>query len=120
MAKDYTAIRVSTDAKEDAENAKRDGETWDDYIRRCTENPPEIREFVEAGDTTDGSEQLDEIYRKVKQINSAQGDTVNKALEIGEHGFTDIQEQLERIERSAQTVETRTGRIESTLEELGR
>jgi len=55
MAKDYTAIRVSTDAKEAAESAKRDGETWDDYIRRCTENPPEVREFVESGSVPDSS-----------------------------------------------------------------
>ena len=50
MVKDYTAIRVSTDAKDAAENAKRDGETWDEYIQRCTTNPPEVKEFVEASD----------------------------------------------------------------------
>ena len=51
MTKDYTAIRVSKASKEQAEAAKRDGETWDDYIQRCTDNPPEVREFVERSST---------------------------------------------------------------------
>ena len=51
MTKDYTAIRVSKASKEQAEAAKRDGETWDEYIQRCTDNPPEIKEFVERGST---------------------------------------------------------------------
>ena len=50
MAKDYTAIRVEESAKEAAEAAKREGETWSDYIQRCTTNPPEVTEFVEASD----------------------------------------------------------------------
>ena len=54
MTKDYTAIRVSKEAREAAESAKRDGETWDDYIRRCTDNPPEVREFVESGGSNEG------------------------------------------------------------------
>ena len=48
MVKDYTAIRVEESAKEAAEAAKQEGETWSDYIQRCTTNPPEITEFVEA------------------------------------------------------------------------
>ena len=75
MAKDYTAIRVSTDAKEAAESAKRDGETWDDYIRRCTENPPEIREFVESanGDSVTSDVDPSELAREVsRQLDYAQ------------------------------------------------
>ena len=46
--KDYTAIRVTEGAKAVAEESKRDGETWNEFIRRCSENPPEIKRFVEA------------------------------------------------------------------------
>ena len=49
MAKEYTSIRVSQSAKESAAEAKQETETWDDYIQRCSNNPPETREFVEAG-----------------------------------------------------------------------
>ena len=48
MAQDYTTIRVTEAAKQAAEETKRDDETWNDYIRRCTENPPEVRELVDA------------------------------------------------------------------------
>ncbi len=50
MAKEYTSLRVSQAAKDAAQEAKQEGETWDDYIQRCSNNPPEIREFVEASD----------------------------------------------------------------------
>ena len=64
MAKDYTAIRVSKAAREDAENAKRDGETWDEYIERCSNNPPEIKRFVE--ESTTNTVQLEATeYRKI-------------------------------------------------------
>ena len=48
MTKEYTAIRVSKEAREAAEASKKDGETWDEYVRRCTENPPEVKEYVES------------------------------------------------------------------------
>lgn len=72
MAKEYTAIRVSTDAKQAAEQAKQEGETWDEYVLRCTENPPEIREFVDLPSTTGGGD-AKEIGREVsRQIDYAQ------------------------------------------------
>ena len=43
---DYTTIRVSKDAKAQAQEAKRDGETWNEYLQRCTETPPNVQEFV--------------------------------------------------------------------------
>ena len=75
MAKDYTAIRISKDAREAAEAAKRDGETWDDYIRRCTDNPPEMREFVESHncDGVTSGVNSSEIAREVsRQLDYAQ------------------------------------------------
>ena len=47
---DYTTIRVSKAAKESAQEAKRDGETWNDYIQRCTDTPPSVTEFVPIED----------------------------------------------------------------------
>ena len=47
---DYTTIRVSKEAKESAQEAKRDGETWNDYIQRCTDTPPSVTEFVPIED----------------------------------------------------------------------
>ena len=47
---DYTTIRVSKAAKELAQEAKRDGETWNDYIQRCTDTPPSVTEFVPIED----------------------------------------------------------------------
>jgi len=51
---DYTTIRVSQDAKAEAQQAKRDNETWNDYIQRCTDEPPAVREFVDADDLLEG------------------------------------------------------------------
>jgi len=48
---DYTTIRVSQDAKAEAQQAKRGNETWNDYIQRCTDEPPEVREFVDASNS---------------------------------------------------------------------
>jgi len=51
---DYTTIRVSQAAKAEAQQAKRDNETWNDYIQRCTDEPPTVREFVDADDLLEG------------------------------------------------------------------
>ena len=50
MAQDYKTMRVPEDAYDEAKAAKRDGETWGEYLRRCGETPPEVRRFVEVGD----------------------------------------------------------------------
>jgi hypothetical protein len=48
MTADYKTLRVPVDAWHDANMAKEDNETWGEYIRRCSDNPPTKREFVEA------------------------------------------------------------------------
>jgi hypothetical protein len=86
MAKDYTAIRVSKEAREAAENAKRDGETWDEYIQRCTENPPEVREYVEssaAGTGTDMSKQLDRIEASTATVEERTGQIQRDLEDLG-------------------------------------
>ena len=47
---EYTSIRVTQEAKDAAETSKRDGETWNDYLQRCTDNPPSVTEFVPVED----------------------------------------------------------------------
>ena len=68
MAKDYTSIRVDKDAKQAAAQAKRDGETWDEYVQRCAENPPEVRQLVPVKDLTD-----DELKEMVATIEERTG-----------------------------------------------
>lgn len=53
MATEYDAIRVSEDAKDEAAAAKGADETWNEYVRRCAENPPRPIEVV-AIDDLDG------------------------------------------------------------------
>lgn len=49
---EYKTLRVPEDAYELAKDAKQDdkNETWGEYLRRCSENPPLVKEFVEADD----------------------------------------------------------------------
>ena len=47
---EYTSIRVTQEAKDAAESSKRESETWNEFLQRCTDNPPEIREFVNAAE----------------------------------------------------------------------
>jgi len=86
---EYTTIRVSKDAKAKAQEAKRDGETWNEYLQRCTETPPELQEFVPVEevvgrDVPTESVDLSEVNKKLDRIDSALGDTVAEALEIGD------------------------------------
>jgi len=82
---EYTTIRVSKAAKSSAQEAKRDGETWNDYLQRCTDTPPSVTEFVPVEDVVgrevpqeqlnqDVMEQLDRNYEAIKEAtNAAQG-----------------------------------------------
>jgi hypothetical protein len=68
---EHTTIRVTVDAKETADRAKHENETWNEYIQRCTENSPEIIEFVEADhsgiDYTELANQVgDEVERRLR------------------------------------------------------
>ena len=88
---DYTTIRVSKAAKESAQESKRDGETWNDYLQRCTDTPPSVTEFVPIEDVVgrevppeqidqDVSEQLDRIESCVREATNA-AQSADKKLE---------------------------------------
>ena len=46
--KEWTTIRVPQGAADEARDAKRNSETWGDYLRRCADSDPEVREFVDV------------------------------------------------------------------------
>jgi len=61
---DYTTIRVSKDAKAKAQESKHDNETWNDYLQRCTDNPP----VVEGGGSGVDVEQLaDSVAHRIEE-----------------------------------------------------
>lgn len=93
---EYKTLRVPEDAYDAAQDAKRDAETWGEFLQRCSDTRPEIREFVEAGsETVEGGD--------------ASGGVPD-----------DLREQLDRIEASASTAEDRTGSIQRQLEGMSR
>lgn len=48
--RDDTTVRCQKDTKKIAEQAKHPGETWDDFILRLAETPPEFVTVVPNGD----------------------------------------------------------------------
>jgi len=44
----YKTLRIPQDAYDAAREAKRERETWGDFVQRCSQTPPEVREFVDA------------------------------------------------------------------------
>jgi len=45
---DYKTLRVPAEDYEQARESKEKEETWGEFLRRCSENPPETKEFVDA------------------------------------------------------------------------
>ena len=93
---DYTTIRVSKAAKESAQEAKRDGETWNEYLQRCTETPPNVQEFVPVEEV---------VGREVPQ-SSVDWDTVNDSLK----------ESIKNINTKVQLEATEYSKIADELE----
>ena len=63
---EYKTMRVPQEAWEAAKASKKAEETWGEYIRRCTENPPEIKRFVEESATNTVQLEATE-YRKIAE-----------------------------------------------------
>lgn len=78
---DYTTIRVSQDAKAEAQQAKRDNETWNDYIQRCTDEPPTVREFVDADDLLEGQSVTKSASIDYSEIQTRVEKAVRKVLQ---------------------------------------
>ena len=91
---DYTTIRVSKAAKESAQEAKRDGETWNEYLQRCTDTPPNVQEFVPVEEV---------VGREVPQSNLEQDtDALRHQLE---RNYEAIKEATNAAEGAKRTVE---------------
>jgi hypothetical protein len=45
---EYKTLRVPADAYEVAKDSKQETETWGEFLRRCSENPPETVEYVKV------------------------------------------------------------------------
>lgn len=56
MTKEYKTIRIPAEDYEQAKQSKRDSETWGEFVQRCTAEPPEVREFVEASEVAEQSD----------------------------------------------------------------
>ena len=48
---EYKTMRVPEEAWEAAKASKKAEETWGEFIQRCSNNPPEIKRFVEGSAT---------------------------------------------------------------------
>ena len=66
MAKDYTAIRISKEARADAQAAKHDGETWDDYVRRCSNSKPADGAQVQLQAIADSLRRLEDVGQTIE------------------------------------------------------
>lgn len=104
MSKDYTAIRFPEEAVEAAKDAKRDGETWGDYLQRCTDNPPEVQELVPADEVEATAEQLK------NELSMAADPTVQP----------DVAGLIEKVDRLADAVQEATEAAQQTQQQLER
>ena len=75
---EYTSIRVTQEAKEAAQESKADSETWNEYLQRCTDNPPEIREFVEAGNLSDRLERIEAMTQEATNAAQSAENAIDK------------------------------------------
>ena len=77
---EYTSIRITKAAKQAAQESKAESETWNEYLQRCTDNPPEIREYVEAGNLSD---RLERIEAMTQEATNAAQNAEKAAEDIG-------------------------------------
>jgi hypothetical protein len=61
---EYKTLRVPEPDYEQARESKRDSETWGEFLQRCSENPPETKEYVDA---TRGVQLEATEYKKIAQ-----------------------------------------------------
>jgi len=67
---DYKTIRIPAEDYEQAKQSKRDSETWGEFVQRCTDEPPEVREFVDATEqqSIDYAEIESRLERVLKEV----------------------------------------------------
>ena len=105
---DYKTLRVPEEAYEHAKEAKKDDETWGEYLRRCSENPPEIKRFVEAD-----ASNTDELVSQLE-------DSLEGLSEGPPGGVYDQDELLKQIEKAQELAEQARDNTEELKQGLGR
>lgn len=82
---DYKTLRVPKPDYDKARDAKRESETWGEFLQRCSETRPEIREFVDAdslnGDT-DIAKKVDRNYEAIKEATDAAQNAAQTVEEV--------------------------------------
>jgi hypothetical protein len=94
---DYKTIRIPAEDYEQAKQSKRDSETWGEFVQRCTDEPPEVRElvdFAEVGSTltddiatTTAKEIVDKEMQRIEQ----------QATDTESIDYAEIESRLERV-----------------------
>ena len=96
-----TRIPVTAEGRDIAREAKRDGETWDEYIRRCAEEPPEVTRVSEVDTATLIESLKDELSM-----------TADPTVEV------DTEQLLQRIDRLESAVKEATEAAQSADRKL--
>lgn len=101
---EWKTIKVPEEAKREADDAKPGPATWADCLvagAKELSGEPHVTATAEVKPFVD-EERLEEIRQQLEELDPTQP----------------VSEQLDRVEASVETIETRTGRIERQLEEL--
>jgi len=81
MTQDYKTIRVPADDYDAAKASKHDSETWGEFLQRCTDEPPEVREFVDADDLLEGQSVTKSASIDYSEIQTRVEKAVRKVLQ---------------------------------------
>lgn len=77
---EYKTLRVPEGAYETAKDSKREDETWGEFLQRCSDTPPAIKRFVEAGDAD--SDIPDDLRAQLDRIESSAATAEERAGRI--------------------------------------
>lgn len=83
--KKWTTIRVPQGAADEARDAKHHKETWGDYLRRCADSDPEVREFVDVEDVLEDRLDTDSIDASDARGTSGVIDVLNRLDDLETH-----------------------------------
>ena len=65
---EYKTMRVPQEAWEAAKASKKAEETWGEFIQRCSNNPPEVKRFVEESTTNTVQLEATTINQIARQV----------------------------------------------------
>jgi hypothetical protein len=68
MTTEYKTLRVPADDYEKARESKEESETWGEFLQRCSENPPETVEFIEASESNEVELEATEYEKIAREV----------------------------------------------------